>query len=109
MREWARRLRGRGVAVNAMHPGWADTPGLAASLPGFHQLIGGWLRSAAEGVDTILWLAAAPDARDTTGRLFLDRRERPFDRIPSTRLTAADRAAAVGRAWWSSTGEADPS
>ena len=29
-REWGRRLRGRPVRVNAMHPGWADTPGLAA-------------------------------------------------------------------------------
>ena len=30
-------------------------------------------------------------ARAATGRLFLDRRPRPFDRIPSTRLSAADR------------------
>jgi NAD(P)-dependent dehydrogenase (short-subunit alcohol dehydrogenase family) len=93
VREWSRRLRGRGVAVNAMHPGWADTPGLAASLPGFHGLIEGWLRSAPQGADTILWLAAAPAARLITGRLLLDRRERPFDRIPSTRLSAADRVA----------------
>jgi NAD(P)-dependent dehydrogenase (short-subunit alcohol dehydrogenase family) len=92
VREWSRRLRGRRVAVNAMHPGWADTPGLAASLPGFHRLIGRWLRSAAEGVDTILWLVAAPEARRISGKLLLDRRERPFDRVPSTRLTAADRA-----------------
>jgi len=91
VREWARRLRGRGVLVNAMHPGWADTPGLAASLPGFHRLVGGQLRSAAQGADTILWLAAAPAARTTTGRLFLDRRVRLFDRIPSTRLSASDR------------------
>ena len=75
-----------------MHPGWADTPGLEASLPGFARLVGGGLRSAAEGVDTTLWLAAAPEARTMTGRLFLDRRVRPFDRIPSTRLTATDRA-----------------
>jgi len=91
VREWARRLGGRDVAVNAMHPGWAATPGLAASLPGFYRLIGGWLRSAAQGVDTILWLAASPEARDRSGRLFLDRRERPFDRLPSTRLSAAQR------------------
>jgi len=107
VREWARRLRGRGVVANAMHPGWADTPGLAASLPGFANLIGGQLRSAAEGVDTMLWLAAAPEARATTGRLFLDRRVRLFDRIPSTRLSAEDR-----RALWDQvlelTGEADP-
>jgi hypothetical protein len=58
-------------------------------------------------VDTILWLAAAPEARATTGRLFLDRRVRPFDRFPSTRLSAEDR-----RALWDQvlalTGEPDP-
>ena len=97
IREWARRLRGTGVVANAMHPGWANTPGLEASLPGFAGLVGGQLRTAAEGVDTVLWLAAAPEARASSGRLFLDRRERPFDRIPSTRLTAADRAWPVGR------------
>ena len=97
IREWARRLRGTGVVANAMHPGWANTPGLEASLPGFAGLVGGQLRTAAEGVDTVLWLAAAPEARASSGRLFLDRRERPFDRIPSTRLSAADRASALGR------------
>jgi len=107
VREWARRLRGRGVVANAMHPGWADTPGLEASLPGFRRLVGGQLRSAAQSVDTVLWLAAAPEARGTSGRLFLDRRVRLFDRVPSTRLSAADR-----RALWDQvlalTGEPDP-
>ncbi len=93
IREWARRLRRTGIVANAMHPGWANTPGLEASLPGFADLVGGQLRTAAEGVDTILWLAAAPEARATTGRLLLDRRARPFDRIPATRLSAADRVA----------------
>jgi dehydrogenase/reductase SDR family member 12 len=91
MREWARRLRDRGVSAAAMHPGWADTPGLAASLPGFRERVGGQLRTAAEGVDTLLWLAAAPRELIASGRLYLDRRERPFDRLPSTRLSAADR------------------
>jgi NAD(P)-dependent dehydrogenase (short-subunit alcohol dehydrogenase family) len=96
IREWARRLRDTGahgahVVANAMHPGWANTPGLEASLPGFAKLVGPQLRSAAEGVDTMLWLAAAPEARKVSGRLFLDRRVRPFDRVPSTRLSAADR------------------
>ncbi len=108
IREWARRLRGTTVVANAMHPGWADTPGLEASLPGFRDLMGGQLRSPAEGVDTMLWLAAAPEARDRSGRLFLDRRPRPFDRVPVTRLSAADR-----RALWERvvtlTQEADPS
>lgn len=108
VREWARRFRGQGLTANAMHPGWADTPGLAASLPGFREAMGGALRSAAEGVDTILWLAGAPAADASSGRLFLDRRPRPFDRVPSTRLSAADR-----RALWDAmvalTGEPDPS
>jgi dehydrogenase/reductase SDR family protein 12 len=93
VREWARRLRDRGIVANAMHPGWADTPGVQAALPGFADLVGGQLRSAAEGADTMIWLAAAPEARMTTGRLFLDRRVRPFDRIPATRVNAADRRA----------------
>ena len=59
--------------------------------PGFRRLLGGLLRTPAQGVDTILWLAAAPDARATTGRVYLDRRVRPFDRVPATRVSAADR------------------
>lgn len=91
VREWARRLRAQGTLVTAMHPGWADTPGLAASLPAFRARVGRWLRSPAEGVDTVLWLAAGPRDAIRTGRLYLDRRERPFDRLPSTRLSRADR------------------
>ena len=90
VREWARRLDGR-VRVNAMHPGWADTPGLAEALPGFHRVMGPLLRSAAEGVDTLVWLATAPEAGMPGGELFLDRRARPFDRVPQTRVPADDR------------------
>ena len=107
IRERARRLRGTNVVANAMHPGWANTPGVQASLPGFAKLVGDQLRSPAEGVDTILWLAAAPEARAVSGRLFLDRRVRPFDRVPSTRLSAADRAA-LWDAVLALTGEPEP-
>lgn len=91
VREWARRLRGSGVTINAMHPGWADTPGLAEALPGFHRFMGPLLRTPAEGADTLVWLAAAGEAGGRSGELFLDRRSRPFDRIPLTRVAAADR------------------
>jgi NAD(P)-dependent dehydrogenase (short-subunit alcohol dehydrogenase family) len=113
VREWDRRLVAAGidVTVNAMHPGWADTPGLAEALPGFYRRMRPLLRTPAEGADTIVWLATHPaasgavpetdganspsafraDSRADGGKLYLDRRERPFDRVPATRLTAADR------------------
>lgn len=91
VREWARRLVPTGITFNAMHPGWADTPGLAASLPAFHRLMRPILRTPTEGVDTLLWLATAPEVARLSGGLFLDRRPRPFDRVPLTRLRAVDR------------------
>ena len=94
VREWARRLGppGRdGLAVNAMHPGWAATPGLAASLPQFARVMRPILRSPAAGIDTLLWLATNETGARTTGKLYLDRRPRPFDRAPMTRLSTDDR------------------
>jgi len=91
VREWSRRLAGSGVSFAVMHPGWADTPGLAETLPGFYRLMRPLLRTAAEGADTIVWLATQPEPASTSGRLYLDRRPRPFDRMPATRLSAADR------------------
>ena len=91
IREWARRVPPDDVAFSAMHPGWAATPGLEASLPGFSRVMGPLLRTAGDGADTAIWLAADPATAGDTGRLFLDRRARPFDRAPQTRLTGADR------------------
>ena len=45
----------------------------------------------------MIWLAAAPEARATTGRLFLDRRVRPFDRVPATRVRRRGPTSALGR------------
>jgi NAD(P)-dependent dehydrogenase (short-subunit alcohol dehydrogenase family) len=89
-REWSRRHHGP-VRFDAMHPGWADTPGLAKSLPGFYDLMRPLLRTPAEGIDTITWLATDQTAERRDGNLYLDRRPRPFDRLPATRLSAAER------------------
>jgi len=35
---WAAALAGTGVVVHAMHPGWADTPGIKSSLPAFQRM-----------------------------------------------------------------------
>jgi hypothetical protein len=37
---------------------WADTPGVANSLPGFHRLASRLPRDAAQGADTAVWLDA---------------------------------------------------
>jgi dehydrogenase/reductase SDR family member 12 len=91
IREWARRTSSSGIAFNAMHPGWARTPGLSDSLPGFDRVMGPILRTPEDGIDTIIWLATAPRADIGNGLLYLDRRPRPFDRVPATRLRAAER------------------
>lgn len=88
---WADRLRDAGVSVHAAHPGWADTPGLTSSLPRFRTVIGPLLRTPEEGVDTVLWLAAAPAGVVGTGRFWHDRRPRPEHYVPWTRESAADR------------------
>ena len=62
MHEWVRRTDGSGVAFHAMHPGWADTPGVRDALPGFARVMGPFLRTPEQGADTIVWLAAAPEA-----------------------------------------------
>jgi NAD(P)-dependent dehydrogenase (short-subunit alcohol dehydrogenase family) len=93
IREWARRLGGTGIRFDSMHPGWARTPGLVEALPVFARLMGPVLRTPAEGIDTLVWLATAtPDEIDGPGgSLWLDRRTRPFDRAPTTRLSRRDR------------------
>jgi NAD(P)-dependent dehydrogenase (short-subunit alcohol dehydrogenase family) len=89
---WGARWRDRGVVVHAMHPGWAATPGVHASLPTFEKVVGPLLRTPAEGADTIVWLAAADAPAGTTGRFWHDRRTRSPYRLPRTRETADDRA-----------------
>ena len=46
---WAEQLAGTGVVVHAMHPGWADTPGVRSSLPRFYTVTRPLLRTPAAG------------------------------------------------------------
>ena len=82
--QWAEELVGSEVVVNAMHPGWADTPGVANSLPGFHGLMKPLLRSPEQGADTIVWLAAAPEAAQASGGFYLDREPHITTVLPGT-------------------------
>ncbi len=87
---WAERLRDRSVVVHAMHPGWADTPGLESSLPRFYALTKRLLRTPQEGADTILWLGAGARGARSSGGFWHDRRERPTHRVPWTKQTSQD-------------------
>lgn len=84
-RRWA------GIRVYSMHPGWADTPGVASSLPGFRRLTGPLLRTAEEGADTAVWLAATKPA-PPTGLFWHDRRPRPQHYLPTTWYSDEDLA-----------------
>jgi NAD(P)-dependent dehydrogenase (short-subunit alcohol dehydrogenase family) len=82
--DWAERLAPRGIAVQAMHPGWVDTPGVTAALPRFHRAMRPWLRTPEEGADTIVWLAASAAGGSASGNFWLDRQPRLTDVLPGT-------------------------
>lgn len=71
-----------GIVVHSMHPGWADTPGVAGSMPGFHRVTGPLLRTEAQGADTVVWLQAAAEPGHSTGVFWHDRAPRPTHWLP---------------------------
>jgi NAD(P)-dependent dehydrogenase (short-subunit alcohol dehydrogenase family) len=89
---WAEELRGTSVVVNSMHPGWADTPSLKMSLPNFYRFTRPFLRSPAEGADSVVWLAASPRARQWTRCFFFDRAIRRTHLLPFTRESDEERS-----------------
>ncbi len=86
-----RRWGPRGVAVHAMHPGWADTPGVVESLPGFHKVTKAILRDSAGGADTSVWLVGTQPP-PPEGCLWHDRRTRPEHAVPWGHESDAERA-----------------
>jgi len=87
--EWARRFP-QGPSFYALHPGWADTPGVVDSLPGFHRITGPFLRTPDQGADTMVWLSVAGDVPDASGSFWLDRRQRGTVYRPGTSTSEAD-------------------
>ncbi|MEY4025077.1 MAG: hypothetical protein RL438_590 [Actinomycetota bacterium] len=69
----------------AMHPGWADTPGVQESIPGFRRVTAPILRSSSEGADTIAWLAAVNPLPGTSGTFWSDREVRSIHKSSQTR------------------------
>jgi NAD(P)-dependent dehydrogenase (short-subunit alcohol dehydrogenase family) len=89
--EWAKDWSKDGITVNAMHPGWADTPGVETALPGFYRVTKPLLRTPEEGADTVVWLAASTEAAQVSGKFWLDREQHPSHLSDRTIETAAER------------------
>ncbi|KAJ4951446.1 hypothetical protein NE237_028278 [Protea cynaroides] len=75
--KWAETYSTKGIGFYSMHPGWAETPGVAKSLPGFSKRLSGNLRTSEEGADTIVWLALQPKEKLVSGAFYFDRAEAP--------------------------------
>lgn len=75
--KWAEMYSNKGIGFYSMHPGWAETPGVAKSLPGFSKLLSGKLRTSEEGADTVVWLALQPKEKLVSGGFYFDRAEAP--------------------------------
>jgi len=79
------------VKLHSMHPGWVDTPGVEAGLPGFGKVMGPLLRDADQGADTMVWLCATGAPGSAAGQFWLDRRPRRTAYLPGTGATPAER------------------
>ncbi|XP_050214995.1 uncharacterized protein LOC126666078 [Mercurialis annua] len=71
--KWAEMHKDRGISFYTMHPGWAETPGVARSMPSFNQSLSGKLRTSEEGADTVIWLALQPKEKLVSGGFYFDR------------------------------------
>jgi NAD(P)-dependent dehydrogenase (short-subunit alcohol dehydrogenase family) len=76
-RELARRARGRGVVATCFHPGAVGSE-FGQDYPGIMRfgmrLAKRFLRTPAQGADTGIWLATAPEAATLSGQYVVDRR-----------------------------------
>ena len=78
----ARRLTGTGVTANCFHPGVVASDFYRKSggvMNAAMTLVRPLLRSPKKGAETLVWLAASPEAGDMSGGYFADKRRR----IPS--------------------------
>ncbi len=74
--EMAERLKGTGVVVNTLHPGLVKDTQLLNDVGGvFRWMTNAFGKSAAEGADTVVWLATAPENAAVTGKMFAKRKE----------------------------------
>ena len=73
------------IRAFAMHPGWVDTPGVEHSLPAFYRRTKRWLRTPAQGADTVVWLASEANLGLPPGAFVFDRALAKEHILPGTR------------------------
>ena len=104
--ELARRLQGTSVTANALHPGLVRTAFGAEDPRAIQRLLmpvmRPFMKAAAQGAATSVYLASAPDLERVTGRFFAGSKprkssKRSYDRAAAARLwqVSADLAAVV--------------
>ncbi|TLZ45300.1 MAG: SDR family oxidoreductase [Methanobacteriota archaeon] len=71
--EFARRLEGTGVTVNACHPGVIKTNLGGQDSPAIFRFVRIFFKKPAKGAETPVYLAASPAASSLTGQYFRDR------------------------------------
>jgi NAD(P)-dependent dehydrogenase (short-subunit alcohol dehydrogenase family) len=83
--EWVHHVSPDNVVFHAMHPGWTHTPRINRSPPRFYSIAKPWLRTPAQGADTLVWLAGSRQSIATSGDFWLDRHPRFEHKVPWTR------------------------
>lgn len=96
--ELARRLEGTGITATVLHPGVVRTHFGAEDQAHFAILIrmaGPFMKTAAQGAVTPVYLASSPQVEGVTGRYFANRK-------PKTAAKSAYDTAAAARLWQAS-------
>ena len=75
--ELARRLEGKDVTVNALHPGFVATNLGANNIPFFGSTVKSFInlfagKDVEEGAETSIYLATSPEVAGVTGKYFVD-------------------------------------
>lgn len=108
--ELARRLEGTGVTANCLHPGVVSTS-LFRHLPALLRftlnIARPLLLTSAQGADTVVYLAAAPEVAGVSGRFF-ERREAVESSPASYDVAAAQRLWEVSEALTAGSEETTP-
>jgi retinol dehydrogenase 14 len=86
--ELARRLEGTGVTANSLHPGVVRTNFGAEDQAGFFAVMCGvvrpFLKTAAQGAQTSIYLASSPDMDGVSGQFFANRNPKTATSSPTT-------------------------